>query len=477
MKEIIVRGGMSPYDNENTFDVMLFDKVGKNSGNILFLNGIFKSLQTENINLTVDNYKLGKYCDNVELLADEINNKYDKFVIPLANAFRDDFVNSLNNYTKLINKLKIPCIVTGVGMQTSTQPDLSKKFVFDNATTEFISAVLNKSNCIGVRGEITYDYLKKLGFKNHIKIIGCPSMSLSGNKLIEPILNINKNSKVSFNMGRNLSDKIYDLFENTYSEINDCYFLPQSLIDLKTIYCGCIPQGKTIDRYPIQVDSKFVIENRVRYFVNTPSWIDFLKSCNLSVGICIHGTIAAVQAGIPALLIVTDSRTRELAEYYNIPHLYPKDIVGKNIFELCEKIDFSSPLKGHKERFDNYIDFLKSNDLEVAQHFDERNLYEKKMKSIVNLEKEVECFTGISNFELANRLNLYHGHLDRKVIKIDKELKILKDKDTTNENIINKITTNSDIKNGQLVRKIDELVVLNEKVSVQNDIQKKKITD
>lgn len=53
------------------------------------------------------------------------------FIIPLANAFREDFVEELRNLTKLIRKLKIPCVVIGVGVQADYEPDFNKTNIFD----------------------------------------------------------------------------------------------------------------------------------------------------------------------------------------------------------------------------------------------------------------------------------------------------------------------------------------------------------
>ncbi|WP_047596347.1 polysaccharide pyruvyl transferase family protein, partial [Salmonella enterica] len=80
--------------------------------------------------------------------------------------------------TQLIRKLKIPVIVTGVGLRANYEPQLDEGFSFDEDVTNFVKAVLEKSAQIGVRGQITADYLKKLGFNAELdfRVIGCPSL-------------------------------------------------------------------------------------------------------------------------------------------------------------------------------------------------------------------------------------------------------------------------------------------------------------
>src|SRR5699024_7513084 len=97
--------------------------------------------------------------------ADYINETYDCYIIPLADAFRESFRSHLRRYTRLIKKLNIPVIVVGVGLSAPFEPDLDEGFPFDADVKNFVSAVLEKSNIIGVRGQITADYLTKLGFR------------------------------------------------------------------------------------------------------------------------------------------------------------------------------------------------------------------------------------------------------------------------------------------------------------------------
>ena len=68
---------------------------------MLFPYAIIKNIYEDDIE--IDAYKSANEKD-----ADKINETYDMFLIPLANAFREDFVEELRNLTKLVQKLKIP---------------------------------------------------------------------------------------------------------------------------------------------------------------------------------------------------------------------------------------------------------------------------------------------------------------------------------------------------------------------------------
>ena len=200
MKKYYMRAAKSPFDNFNAWQTLMKDPIGGNSGNMLFVHSMFRTLMLDD-NTTIDvNYNQWdlKECE-------KINETYDAFVIPLANAFRSDFLG-WDKMIPFIEKLKIPCIVTGVGVQMDYEPDFNRSYSFDEDAKLFCKKVLEKSASIGVRGEITAKYLENLGFKNHIRIIGCPSMYMNGNnyKITKFVDTLTYESKISFNGQKNV---------------------------------------------------------------------------------------------------------------------------------------------------------------------------------------------------------------------------------------------------------------------------------
>ena len=138
--------------------MILKNMIGGNVGNLIYAYSIYRNLTTEDVEIIPDRYRIN------EKDASEINKKYDAYIIPLADAFRESFVESLKKYTKLIEKLTIPVIVIGVGVKAPMNKRIENGFPFDNVVKEFVKAVLKRSNMIGVRGQITADYLSYLGF-------------------------------------------------------------------------------------------------------------------------------------------------------------------------------------------------------------------------------------------------------------------------------------------------------------------------
>src|SRR5699024_3693385 len=152
MKNILIRSGISPLETFDASYMVNKNSIGGNVGNLIYAYSVYKTLMTEGTNIVPDYYSRNPQN------ADEINEKYDSYIIPLADAFRTDFIHELKDYTKLIKKLKIPVIVIGVGLRAPSEPKLNEGFPFDDDVKEFVKAVLEKSNMLSVRGLITEDY-------------------------------------------------------------------------------------------------------------------------------------------------------------------------------------------------------------------------------------------------------------------------------------------------------------------------------
>lgn len=352
---------MSPLEPFDAAKMIMDNTFGGNIGNLIYQYSVFRTLMTKDTIITPDYYTYGP--DR----ADEINENYDCYIIPLADAFRNEFIPSLRRYTKLINKLKIPVVVIGVGLRAPFEPKLNEGFPFDKDVKNFVKAVLKKSSIIGVRGEITAKYLTRLGFREGIDhvVIGCPSMYTFGRELSIRNTRVTKESKICVNSSRRSQKKVLDFIARGMVEYPNHYFIPQWLKELKLTYLGAPSIAEISKKYPIKMSDPVYMNNRVRFFLNVPTWLEFMKDADLSFGARLHGNIAATIAGTPSLIIPKDARMRELAEYHQLTNLMANKITGKtSLLEIIEKSDFQSPVKVQGRNFDHFIDFLNKNQLE-----------------------------------------------------------------------------------------------------------------
>ena len=152
--------------------------------------------------------------------------------------------------------------------------------------------------------------------------------------------------------------------------------------------------------------------------------LELLRTVNLSIGTRIHGNIAAVLAGTPSFIIATDFRMLELAQYHNLPYQTSAEFdYTKTIREIYEKTDFKAVNRGHKERYENFMDFLKANDL---MPLEQPNRYFDNKMAETDSHPPFKSIVNIGSEEAAERLNNYLGHLIRKNNKMQKELDRMK---------------------------------------------------
>ena len=381
MKKYLIRAGFDPLDGRRVDpDICIWKPyVGGNSGNLMFAYGVMNALQTEDTELGMT--EKFRFSDRE---IDAINRNYDAFILPMADAFRGNFIEKLNLLTDAVKKLTIPVVVTGVGLRADYEPDLSAGMPFDGDVKRFIAAVLDKSAKVGLRGEITGDYLKTLGFtpEKDYTPIGCPSLYTYGTGVrTKPVGNIRKvaiNLNGYYNVG-----EINQFLADLPKTFPDCCLVQQIQPELRDLYIGkwwllsmlgkagdlqknMLIRGKELDT--------MYREDRVRIFFDPVSWINYLRPFDLFVGNRFHGLVCAVLAGVPHIAIPFNARTREMIEYHHITHLTPESVSkDKTILDYVDTLDFGSFEKQQEKNLAHYIDFLEANDL---QHiFTEKRAY------------------------------------------------------------------------------------------------------
>jgi hypothetical protein len=336
---LLIRAGNSPFQPAEAKPP---NRPGfGNSGNTLFAHSVYKAFFKPENQIDITDYR----ADFAP--ADEINEKYDAFVLPMANAFRPQFETELKQHTKLIRRLKIPCVVVGVGVQAGLDLAELKGAPIDQSVRQFVAAILDRSTTIGVRGEFTHEYLKRLGF-GAVDVIGCPSMFFNGaNMRVEKAnTTIDIGDKIALNHSPEIKHQFEKIIRDALHDYPNSIFVAQQKADI----------GLWDETLPT---------SRIRYFKDVPPWITFMKTRIFSIGTRIHGNIAAVLSGIPSLVLTHDSRTLELSMYHNIPHL---SNVAENIRfpDLYDFADFAAFNMNSAALFDHYKAFLEKNGLDHA---------------------------------------------------------------------------------------------------------------
>lgn len=365
---------MTPMMGEHSaHEVLVRNYIGSNSGNLLFLTSMARALMTD------DDMWIDSQFTSVNSLTDaeieRINAEYDYFVMPLANAFRSNYEDKLRAMTGFMQKLKIPCVVTGVGIQAPAGQRMEDGFAFDSEAKAFVREVLEHSAMLGVRGARTAEYLKHLGFaeERDFTVTGCPSMYMLGGRLPQTRrCELSTQSRVSVNGKVGSSNEIHAWMAKNCRELPDYRYIAQTVEEFWMMGYGVpllrLSRRVIPDYIPTNRKNPLLYNGRSLGFLSAYTWLDFMRGMDFSYGCNIHGNIIALLAGTPAMVVESDLRVSELAEFYEIPRITLEDIrADRDIMDLYARADYGPLQRNHAARFAHFVDFLNKNGL--------RNIY------------------------------------------------------------------------------------------------------
>ncbi|MCS0601511.1 polysaccharide pyruvyl transferase family protein [Streptomyces sp. LP11] len=426
-RRILLRSGKSPYDALSVEEALHRDVIATNSGNLIFQDAAHKLLQTPDTEVVSN----GGRTDVAA--AERINEEYDAFVVPLANAFRPSFETSLKRLTRLVSRLRIPVVVLGVGAQTGVSYDPSRLRGIEPTVRAFCSAVLERSASIGVRGEFTEQYLRDMGFRD-VEVIGCPSLFLYGRELDvrRRVPELTADSRIAVNGSHSAVAKqgLGKVIARTHARYPNLRFIGQNLSDARQLHWRDLSDPNSrVTAMPTHPDHPMYREDKVRVYVDPVTWIDELRPFDFSFGSRIHGNIAALLAGTPATVLCGDSRTLELCRYFEIPHQRLdqalKDPESVDPARLHAQADLGGLVGNHAERFDRFTGFLDRNGLRnTFTHGDGGAAFDRKMESLA-FPPAVRPWLESDAASLSSRFGWLHsqvGELEQDNARLRKEL-------------------------------------------------------
>lgn len=394
------------------------DLIGGNTGNLVFSQSVRRLLSTERAEITTGVFRHPP---------DRINAEFDHLVIPLANAFRHSYTAQLDRLSELLEQLTIPVTVVGVGAQATLGGKRRDAEVLDRAVTRFVRAVLRRSPTIGVRGEFTLDYLTSLGFgDDEIEVIGCPSMFMYGPdlKINRKVDELTAESRIALNISPYVA-ALGPISLDHAERYPNLVYQAQNRQTLELMLYGSYPMGEgakmRTSGVPVSLDHPLIRQNRVRFFLDPRTWFEHLAQYEFSFGSRIHGNIAALLAGTPALVLAHDSRTLELARYHRIPYRKLTDLPERpDAAELYAAADWEPLNAGHAERWETFAAFLARHGLrhvylsgESAERFDAQ-------LAAADFPPPVETLMGADPEELYALKRVGDAEQRRQLVRIDR---------------------------------------------------------
>jgi hypothetical protein len=252
-------------------------------------------------------------------------------------------------------------VVTGVGAQLSLGGEFSELEPIREEAKALVSAVLDRSQSIGVRGEVTRDYLINLGFPaDRVVVIGCPSIFYNGARM-----SVAKGEleAIAVNFTPMDDPRILQFFEYFDRRPENVTFVPQERsLMFKMFRYG---RGDAIPRLsPREPAAELIRRRQVAFLTDLRPWLDFLSTQSFVIGTRIHGNIAALIAGTPGHVVVHDTRTLELSRYHDVPHTLISDLTDFDLLKKFDQSDYTALNRNHRARTQVYANFLEQNGLD-----------------------------------------------------------------------------------------------------------------
>lgn len=388
-------GSLKLWEKDNTY-------YASNFGASLIIRSLMKEFNAD-------------YIDDFSNLA-ELKNKYDTCIMGLATHAHPN--RDISKYVQIVEKLDIKTIVISIGV-TDYLNNIHEVYNLHHSVKRLFEIALSGSSWIGVRGPYTASLIQQNGFKNVVPI-GCPTM-YSNLSPDFPILTKENYSKTQVVYHKSIVIKGLDLIKNYHliaQDYEDEAIFTENLNfkDSQLVY----EERKFYERLD---NSKAVIEmiKLNGYFPkNYNDWYERIGQSDFVFGTRLHGCIAALLQGIPAIFVARDIRVQEIAEMFSLPFVRLENINNITIKDLQDQSDFSKFQATYKLRYKNYLSFIHENKLES-------NLSPLNEPSDFQfLQQDLQTYNFLSNIQISN-LKAENNNLLAKIKKKNK-IKIFENK-------------------------------------------------
>lgn len=325
----------------------------------------------------------------------------DVAVMSLANYISTVASPGRGPLEQAVDREQSRLVVAGLGIQYRSAGSVIEIEAAKQAT---LRAAALRTTSFGVRGYLTERALKNCGVTN-VSVIGCPSMSRLRAVAVAdsqaPKIASPSRIVVSGTPSGYFRDVLGNLLE--FGRIHDARFIVQTepylgrTADELVASVSYYTATPRLDPHPIAA----WLAERATAFWTMDQWMDGLGPSTLHVGTRIHGAVATLLSGGRALLITTDARTREMADYHAIPVLSPDEFrPGIPVNELWDMADPLITYARTTETHQRFRAFLADNGLSLK---DDRVLESDNLREpVFTVDDIAQALGGSDKAELAD---------------------------------------------------------------------------
>ena len=343
-------------DDKLDFAEKALAETGNNTGNLLFFSAVRRIVKHDRPSFSMS------------FNPTQVREHHDGIVIPAAN-----WLNSTGDFGGLANIIEasgLPCVVVGLGAQSYSSEKYPK---LTDGTKRFLSVLSDRAASLSVRGEYTADVLLNNGIKN-VDVTGCPSLLWHVDRPARIGAKPTEVRSIAMNGTRSDNDpdllkpgSVYGigLLISRYAFRKKIdYVLQTELSEMQilwgeasTISVQAIERLKKIYQSKDIEGIKSYINDSIKVFTNVESWMEYLVTKDLIVGTRLHGAIAAVLCGRPAILVAHDTRTKEMADWACLPTVPAKTFLDRGSVDFDAEYEELDVDKFNVRQLGYYEDF------------------------------------------------------------------------------------------------------------------------
>lgn len=314
-----------------------FTRTGSNTGNLLFIHTLKRAIRHD------------RYMAAVGFNPHQVRTEHDGLVIPAAN-----WLSNHTDWGGLGDKIaatQLPCIMVGLGAQSLSTDRYPK---LKPGTERLVRIVAERCKTISVRGEYSAEVLAHYGITN-VRITGCPSLLWN----VDHVVSLHKPDRrlTAVSVCGTRGDQPSDLDsqrERDQLSLLVCReaarqgfdYIAQTEVPDMRIACGDLDDPDEREHAIRFLKRAYAISRtdavtsyvtaHVKTFFFIPDWLRYLRTRDFVVGTRLHGVIASLIAGTPALLLTHDTRTTEAAAFMGLP-----SIDGREVLQ-CGRLDIDA---------------------------------------------------------------------------------------------------------------------------------------
>lgn len=380
------------FDKYYKYDINNLNEIKHCSiGDMFYQYSLCNSILTENDTVNFSNFY--KSLNNYEKFASLCNESFDCVVLSIKDVINIKKINNkfFDTLIEFLSLLKIRVLVVGITCEIPYNYNLEdfKKKNVSNKIITFVNECLKHTNMISVSDYLSGKVLRSLGFKEGKDYCICGSPEMFFNGKILPIsprsFKITNGLKLCINRKLNIIGKIDGRYNTFFNKTYKSFKKSNSVNTFVYEYDALINKNDDLLKRKTIFDYEALTNMKYRAFWNVEGWLEEMCQYNIFIGETFSACAAALNVGIPSLLITTNKSEQHMAELHNMPYIEYNVINERtDIKTIFEKTKYKNEqlVLQHEKCFNDYTTFLNKNGITSPLLIDRITPFKKMMSKI-----------------------------------------------------------------------------------------------